>query len=264
MHAAREKHSIRRRELKPLLTSPQVFRYNHQVVSPRRACRLARPTNYARGDVEIAKDLRVNERIRAREVRLIDENGAQVGIVSFREALDTAKNRGLDLIEVSPTADPPVCRIMDYGKYKYEKAKKAKEARKKQHVVHLKEIKLHPKTEEHDYGFKMKHARDFLMRGDRVKATVVFRGREITHIEFGRQILERFDKDIADLAMIELSCKMEGRNMISMYVPDRAKIKDVQRKIDQEKKRQEAEAAVATQAAGTPGAMVQEHEKPAA
>jgi translation initiation factor IF-3 len=195
------------------------------------------------------------------QVRVIGEGGEQLGVLPIQQALQRAMDVGLDLVEVAPNAEPPVCRIMDYGKFKYEKAKKAKEARKKQHVVHLKEIKLHPKTEEHDYNFKMKHARDFLMRGDRVKATVVFRGREITHIEFGRQILERFDKDIADLAMIELSCKMEGRNMVSMYVPDRAKIRDAQRKIDQEKKRQEAEAAAAAQAAA-PAAPAQE--KPAA
>lgn len=149
----------------------------------------------------------------------------------------------LDLVEVSATAEPPVCRIMDYGKFKYEKSKKQKEAKKKQHIVHLKEIKLHPKTDSHDYHFKMEHARGFLIRGDRVKATVVFRGREITHTEFGREILSNLDKDLADLSQIEIAAKMEGKNMISIYLPDKLKVKEYERKIEIEKKRADAEAA---------------------
>lgn len=188
-------------------------------------------------------DTRINHRIRVPQVRLIDENGNQVGVVATGEALKRAIEATLDLVEVSGNASPPVCRIMDYGKFKYEKAKKQKEAKKKQHVVHLKEIKLHPKTDDHDFEFKMKHARDFLVRGDRVKVTVVFRGREITHQEFGREILDRFEKDVADIAQAELSCKMEGRNMISMYVPDKAKVKEHLRKVEVERKRQEAEDA---------------------
>jgi translation initiation factor IF-3 len=152
------------------------------------------------------------------------------------DALAKAEAAALDLVEVAPTADPPVCRIMDYGKFKYEKSKKAKEAKKKQHVMHLKEIKLHPKTDEHDFNFKMGHARRFLLKGDRVKATVVFRGREITHIDFGHKILERLDNCLADLSQVEVAAKMEGRNMISIYVPDKAKIKEYNRKLDLEKK----------------------------
>lgn len=143
------------------------------------------------------------------------------------------------MVEIAPTADPPVCRIMDYGKFKYEKSKKAKEAKKKQHVMHLKEIKLHPKTDEHDFMFKMEHARKFLLKGDRVKATVVFRGREITHIDFGRAVLERLDGLLADLAQVEINAKMEGRNMISIYVPDKLKVKEALRKIEAERKKEE-------------------------
>jgi translation initiation factor IF-3 len=131
---------------------------------------------------------------------------------------------------------------MDYGKFKYEKAKKLKEAKKKQHISHLKEIKMHPKIEDHDYNFKLDHARKFLLRGDRVKATVVFRGREIAHLDFGRELLQRLQNDLLDMANIELSCKMEGRNMISMFVADKMKVKEITKKIEQEKKRQEAVA----------------------
>jgi translation initiation factor IF-3 len=155
------------------------------------------------------------------------------------DALARAEDAGLDLVEIAPTADPPVCRIMDYGKFKYEKSKKAKEAKKKQHVMHLKEIKLHPKTDEHDFNFKIEHARKFLLKGDRVKATVVFRGREITHIDFGREILNRMDEKLADLAQVEIRAKMEGRNMISIYVPDKVKIKEALRKFEAERKKEE-------------------------
>lgn len=156
--------------------------------------------------------------------------------------MSRAESNGLDLVEIAPTADPPVCRIMDYGKFKYEKSKKAKEAKKKQHVMHLKEIKLHPKTDEHDFNFKMEHARKFLIKGDRVKATVVFRGREITHTDFGQQILARLTEALADLAQVEIEAKMEGRNMISIFVPDRIKVKEFVRKLDAEK-RKELESA---------------------
>lgn len=153
-----------------------------------------------------------------------------MGIMLINDALAKAEASALDLVEVAPTADPPVCRIMDYGKFKYEKSKKAKEAKKKQHVMHLKEIKLHPKTDEHDFNFKMDHARRFLLKGDRVKATVVFRGREITHVDFGQKILERLDGCLSDLSTVEIAAKMEGRNMISIYVPDKIKIKEYTRK----------------------------------
>lgn len=141
---------------------------------------------------------------------------------------------------------------MDYGKFKYEKAKKLKEAKKKQHISHLKEIKMHPKIEDHDYNFKLDHARKFLMRGDRVKATVVFRGREIAHLDFGKDLLQRLQNDLLDIANIELSCKMEGRNMISMFIADKMKIKEITKKIDQEKKRLEAAAKTEAKPASLP------------
>jgi translation initiation factor IF-3 len=155
-------------------------------------------------------------------------------------------------VEVAPNAEPPVCRIMDYGKFKYEKAKKLKEAKKKQHISHLKEIKMHPKIEDHDYNFKLDHARKFLMRGDRVKATIVFRGREIAHLDFGKDLLQRLQNDVLDIANIELSCKMEGRNMISMFIADKMKIKEITKKIDQEKKRLEAAAKAEVKPASMP------------
>jgi len=167
------------------------------------------------------------------------------------DALAQAEAASLDLVEIAPTADPPVCRIMDYGKFKYEKSKKAKEAKKKQHVMHLKEIKLHPKTDDHDFMFKMDHARKFLLKGDRVKATVVFRGREITHINFGKEVLDRLDTFLTDLAQIELAQKMEGRNMTSIYVPDKAKIKEYTRKIESEKKKEISEQQVSATESAT-------------
>ena len=175
-------------------------------------------------------------------MRVVAPDGEALGILTIADAIARAEDYALDLVEIAPTADPPVCRIMNYGKFKYEKAKKEKEAKKKQHVMHLKEIKLHPKTDDHDLNFKLEHARRFLLKGDRVKATVVFRGREITHLDFGRQMLERVDAGLADLALIELSAKMEGRNMTSMYVPDKVKVKEYLRKQElEEKKKQEEE-----------------------
>ncbi|KMQ51451.1 translation initiation factor IF-3 [Chitinispirillum alkaliphilum] len=168
---------------------------------------------------------------------MISPDGEALGILPIEDALSRAEDFGLDLVEVAPTASPPVCRIMDYGKFKYEKSKKAKEAKKKQHVVHLKEVKFHPKTDEHDFNFKMEHARKFILKGDRVKATVVFRGREIAHLDFGRQVLDRLDGCLSDIAQLETVAKMEGRNMISIYVPDKAKVKEYKRKIEIEKKK---------------------------
>jgi len=180
---------------------------------------------------------RINTEIRSPRIRVVDDNGDALGIMTIGDALARAEASMLDLVEIAPTADPPVCRIMDYGKFKYEKSKKAKEAKKKQHVMHLKEIKLHPGTDEHDFQFKVNHARKFLLKGDRVKATVVFRGREITHIDFGQEVLSRLTGLIEDLAVIEIAAKMEGRNMISIFVPDKLKVKEVLRKMDADKKK---------------------------
>jgi translation initiation factor IF-3 len=186
---------------------------------------------------------RINNEIRVARVRVISNDGDPLGIMTVSDALMKAMASGFDLVEISPSADPPVCKIMDYGKFKYEKAKKAKEAKKKQHVMHLKEIKLHPKTDDHDFNFKMDHARKFLVKGDRVKITVVFRGREITHIDFGARMLEKATGVIIDLSQVEMTPKMEGRNLISIFVPDKAKIRDFLRKQEIERKKNEQLAA---------------------
>jgi translation initiation factor IF-3 len=161
---------------------------------------------------------RKNRGIRVPEVRLIDENGQQVGIVPTARAIEIAIQRNLDLVEVAATAKPPVCKIMDYGKYLYENSKKAKAAKKKQHQVHLKEMRFRPKTEEHDYQFKLKHIREFLEQGSRVKAFIIFRGREMAHKEMGFKILERLQQDLADIAEPESDSKMEGRHLSMMFL----------------------------------------------
>ncbi|MCL6628410.1 MAG: translation initiation factor IF-3 [Armatimonadetes bacterium] len=165
------------------------------------------------------KDLRVNERIRARECRLIDETGAQLGITSVRDALALAREKGLDLIEVAPTATPPVCKIMDYGKYKYEQEKREREARKKQHVSEMKGLTLRPTTDEHDYQVLVKHALRFLREGDKVKVTVRFRSREITHPELAQRQLERMVQDVSDVGVVEKPPAMEGRTMTMILSP---------------------------------------------
>jgi translation initiation factor IF-3 len=152
-------------------------------------------------------------------VRVIDENGQQVGIMSLGDALRLAESKELDLVEVSPMARPPVCRIMDYGKFKYEQAKKAQEARKKQAVVSIKEIKMRPKTDEHDFDFKLKNVRRFLGEGSKTKITVVFRGREMAHPEFGRRMLDRVTDELKDVATIEQSPRMEGRTISMIVAP---------------------------------------------
>ena len=169
--------------------------------------------------MRINRELRVNERIRARECRLIDEAGAQLGIVGVREALALARGKGLDLIEVSPTATPPVCKIMDYGKYKYEQGKREREARKKHHVSEMKDIKMRPAIDEHDFQFKLKHAQRFLQEGDKVKITVIFRSREITHPEFARRSLDRLAQETSEIAVVEKPPSMEGRTLTMILSP---------------------------------------------
>jgi len=152
------------------------------------------------------------------EVRLIDEDGSQVGVVPTARALEIAFSKGLDLVEVAPKAKPPVCKIMDFGKYLYENSKKAKAAKKKQHQISLKEMRFRPKTEEHDYQFKIKHVREFLESGAKVKVFVVFRGRELTHKEMGYKILDRLKNDLTDIAEPELPIRMEGRHLSMMFL----------------------------------------------
>ncbi|MCH7674825.1 translation initiation factor IF-3 [candidate division KSB1 bacterium] len=156
----------------------------------------------------------INERIKAPEVRVIDADGEQVGVIDTSEAIETARNKGLDLVEISPAASPPVCKIMDYGKYKYQQSKKEKDTKKKQHVIHVKEIRLRPKIEAHDFNFKVSHARKFIEKGNKVKATVLFRGREMAHKEFAKTLLERMANELEDIAKIEREAVMEGRMMI--------------------------------------------------
>ncbi|WP_173915880.1 translation initiation factor IF-3 [Halobacillus sp. Marseille-Q1614] len=163
--------------------------------------------------------MNVNEKIRAREVRLIDVNGEQLGVKSKNEALDIAANANLDLVMVAPNAKPPVCRIMDYGKYRYEQQKKEKEARKNQTTIKIKEVRLSPGIEEHDFNTKLRNARKFLTKGDKVKASVRFRGRAITHKELGQKVLDRLAEECNDIATIETKPKMEGRNMFMMLAP---------------------------------------------
>jgi len=181
--------------------------------------------------------------IRVPNVRVIDQNGNQIGIIGTREAVAMAMNAGFDLIEISPTANPPVCKIGNFGKYKYELAKKQKDAKKKQHIVHLKELKMHPKTEDHDYGYRLKHAREFLLDGDKVKFTVSFKGREMAYLQFGKDMLEKAKTDLAEIADCEISARMEGRNMFSVFtvkkeVFRKAKAdRERQRRLDEEKKK---------------------------
>jgi translation initiation factor IF-3 len=162
---------------------------------------------------------RVNEQIFSPNVRLVDENGEMVGIVTRREALTRASDTGLDLVEISPTADPPVCKILDYGKFKYESQKKRNEARKKQKVIEVKEIKLRPGIDDHDYEVKMRAMMRFLEEGDKVKVTMRFRGREMVHQELGLKVLERVRGELDSLAKVEQMPRLEGRQMIMVMAP---------------------------------------------
>jgi len=162
---------------------------------------------------------RVNEAIRAREVRLIDENGQNLGIVSRFEALERATAVGLDLVEVSPDANPPVCKILDYGKFKYQEQKKAAEARKHQKTVEVKEIKMRPSIDDHDYHVKMRAIKRFFDEGDKVKITLRFRGREMAHQELGMDLLQRVKADLGDLAKVESEPRLEGRQMVMVLAP---------------------------------------------
>jgi translation initiation factor IF-3 len=167
---------------------------------------------------------RINERIRVSEVRLVDEDGSQIGVVKTDEALRMANERDLDLVEVAPESRPPVARLLDYSKYKYEQEQKAKAARKHQQQVNVREIKLRPKIADHDYETKKGHVMRFLRHGDKVKITIMFRGREQAHPERGRALLERLYEDIAELATIESAPQQEGRNMHMMLGPTRQAI----------------------------------------
>jgi translation initiation factor IF-3 len=163
----------------------------------------------------------INEQIRDREVRVVGEDGEQLGIMSSKEAMDLAREKNLDLVKIAPQAKPPVCKIVDYGKFKYEQARRDKEARKKQKVISVKEVRLSPNIEQNDINTKMKQASKFLEKGDKVKVTVRFRGREMAHTVVGREILDNFAKDLSEIAQIEKPAKMEGRFMVMFLTPKR-------------------------------------------
>src|SRR5437870_9577046 len=163
--------------------------------------------------------MRVNQRIRSREVRVIGDQNEQLGILTPQAALKIAEERGLDLVEVAPTAPPPVCRIMDYGKYLYQLNKKLHEAKKHQKNITVKEVKFRPNTDEHDYDFKKNHIIRFLKQGDKVKATVFFRGREIVHQSIGRALLDRLVEELGEIGAVEARPKMEGPNLIAIFTP---------------------------------------------
>lgn len=167
----------------------------------------------------ISIDVRINERIRAQEVRLISATGEQIGIKTIAEALKIAEENELDLVEVAPTSQPPVCRIMDYGKYKYELEQKAKKAKKHQTSIVIKEMKMRPKIEDHDFDVKKRHVQRFLQGGAKVKVTIMFRGREMTHTEIGKGLLDRLADETKDICTIELQPKLDGRNMIMVLAP---------------------------------------------
>lgn len=187
--------------------------------------------------------LRVNKEIFAPQVRLIDENGQMVGVMPVREALSIAEGRGLDLIEIAPNANPPTCKIMDYGKYKYENKKKEKEARKKQTVITVKEIQVRPRTDDHDIEVKVRNAIRFLLDGNKVKVNLRFMGREMAHQEFGMATLKRVQEKLSALANVEVAPKLEGRQAFLLMAPDPVKIKEYLK--NQEKPEEQTESSEA-------------------
>ena len=167
----------------------------------------------------IVKEANINWGIRAPEVRVIDAEAKQLGILPVKEAIRLAEEQGLDLVEVAPGATPPVCRIMNYGKYKYQQNKRSQEAKKHQTVIQVKEVKFRPRTEEHDFQFKLRNVKRFLDEGDKVKISLMFRGREIAHPEFGRDMLNRIIEELKDHTAVEQAPRLEGRNMVMILSP---------------------------------------------
>ena len=168
--------------------------------------------------------MRINHRIRIPQVRVIDSDGEQLGVMDTEQAQRLAREQGLDLVEVSPTARPPVCRVMDFGKYKYELSKRAAKARKAQHRIVVKEVKFRPKIDDHDFNFKVNHAREFLEANNKVKFTVMFRGREIAHADLGRELLKRAAEVLQEIGQIESQPRLEGRTM-TMYMAPKREVK---------------------------------------
>lgn len=201
----------------------------------------------ARGKRPQKDKFRVNEEIYAQEVRVIDDEGKMLGVYHPLEALRMARDKGLDLIEIAPTANPPTCRIMDYGKWKYENKKKEAQARKNQTVIVIKEVQLRPRTDDHDLLTKLKHARRFLLEGDKVKVNLRFMGREMAHQEVGIGLLEKFTAGLEDLCIIEARPKLEGRQMFAMYAPDPVKVKAYREKHPAANEKSEEDSSEADQ-----------------
>jgi translation initiation factor IF-3 len=167
---------------------------------------------------------RINGNIIAREIRVVGPNGELIGIITPDKALRMAEEMELDLVEIAPQAQPPVCKIMDFGKFKYEQQKKERLLKKKQQVILIKEVRFHPNIDTHDFDFKVRHARQFLLDGNKVKASVVFRGRQLAHQEFGFELLRKFREQLEDVALLEKEPSLEGRSLVSIFSPDKKKI----------------------------------------
>ena len=171
------------------------------------------------GEIKINKEVLINNKIKAKDVRLVGTEGEQLGIVLLEEALSISREKNLDLVNIAPLAKPPVCKIMDFGKYKFEQSKREKEARKKQKTTSIKEVKMRPSIESHDFQVKVRNALRFLESGDKVKASVIFRGREITHPELGRDLCKKFAEELQQVSNVEREAKIEGRNMVMILSP---------------------------------------------
>ena len=190
------------------------------------------------------RQLRVNERIRISQVRVIGADGAQLGVMAPTDALRLAKEQGLDLVEVAPQTTPPVCRIMDFNKFRYDEQRSEREGKKKHHVAKLKEVKFKPRIEEHDYQVKLGMLKRFLMRGDQAKVTMVYRGRELAHTELGRRILDRLIEDLKPISKVERTPMLDGRFMTMVFGSDREKVKQLER-AESRQRAQSAKAAAA-------------------
>ena len=204
------------------------------------------------------KQLRVNERIRISQARVIGEDGAQLGVMAPADALRLARERGLDLVEVAPQTNPPVCRIMDFNKFRYEEQRREREAKKKHHIAKLKEVKFKPHIEAHDYQVKLGMLKRFLMRGDQAKVTMVYRGRELAHAELGRRILDRLIEELKPISKVERTPMLDGRFMTMVFGPDREKIKQVERQAARQKAMAERTQTQKTAPTTTTGQAVAE------
>ena len=198
------------------------------------------------------KQLRVNERIRISQVRVIGADGAQLGVMAPTDALRLAREAGLDLVEVAPQTAPPVCRIMDFNKFRYDEQRREREAKKKHHIAKLKEVKFKPHIEEHDYRVKLERTKRFLTRGDQVKVTMVYRGRELAHTELGRRILDRLIEDLKPISKVERTPMLDGRFMTMVFGSDREKIRQLERQATKQKTLAERAAATKTATASAP------------